>query len=130
MGMGWLVRGCGELGPLGLQLFEWMEQQRFMGVLIEVAAVGQGGLQINKPSPSRSLRPCRDLERSSPCLLDPRGPAAAGLRRAVRCCWSSRRNGSSMAVASYRNCRWPSWTRPANRFKINQQLHLPQLPDH
>jgi hypothetical protein len=26
--------------------------------------------------------------------------------------------------------RWPSWTRPANRFKINQQLHLQQLPDH
>lgn len=39
-----------------LQLFEGMEQQRFMGVLSEVAAVGQGGLQINEPGTSRSLK--------------------------------------------------------------------------
>ena len=51
-----------------------------MAVLRKVAAVGQGWQQINEPSPSRSLRPCRDLERSSPGLLDPRGPVAAGMR--------------------------------------------------
>jgi len=57
-----------------------MEQQRFTVVLIEVAAVGQGGLQINEPGTSRSLRPCRDLEGSSPGLPDPRGDVAAGLQ--------------------------------------------------
>jgi hypothetical protein len=31
-----------------LQLFEGMDQQGFMAVLSEVAAVGQGGLQINE----------------------------------------------------------------------------------
>ena len=46
-----------------LQLFEGMKQQRFMGVLIVVAAVGQGWQQINEPGTSHSLRPCRDLER-------------------------------------------------------------------
>jgi tetratricopeptide (TPR) repeat protein len=39
-----------------LQLFEGMKQQRFMAVLSEVAAVGQGGLQINEPGTSRSLK--------------------------------------------------------------------------
>ena len=39
-----------------LQLFEGMDQQRFMAVLSEVAAVGQGGLQINEPGTSRSLK--------------------------------------------------------------------------
>ncbi|MFN9530633.1 MAG: tetratricopeptide repeat protein, partial [Cyanobacteriota bacterium] len=39
-----------------LQLFEGMEQQQFMAVLSEVAAVGQGGLQINEPGTSRSLK--------------------------------------------------------------------------
>ena len=39
-----------------LQLFEGMEQQRFMAVLSEVAAVGQGGLQINEPGTSRTLK--------------------------------------------------------------------------
>ena len=39
-----------------LQLFEGMEQQRFMAVLSEVAAVGQGGLQINEPGTSRGLK--------------------------------------------------------------------------
>lgn len=39
-----------------LQLFEGMEQQRFMAVPSEVAAVGQGGLQINEPSTSRSMK--------------------------------------------------------------------------
>ena len=39
-----------------LQLFEGMEQQRFMAVLSEVAAMGQGGLQINEPGTSRSLK--------------------------------------------------------------------------
>jgi hypothetical protein len=33
-----------------------MDQQRFMAVLSEVAAVGQGGLQINEPGTSRSLK--------------------------------------------------------------------------
>jgi hypothetical protein len=40
MGMVWLVRGCGDLMPLGPQLLVAMEQQRFTVVLIEVAAVG------------------------------------------------------------------------------------------
>ncbi len=39
-----------------LKLFEGMEQQRFLAVLSEVAAVGQGGLQINEPGTSRSLK--------------------------------------------------------------------------
>jgi predicted Zn-dependent protease len=39
-----------------LQLFEEMVQQRFMAVLSEVAAMGQGGLQINEPGTSRSLK--------------------------------------------------------------------------
>ena len=39
-----------------LQLFEGMDQQRFIAVLSEVAAVGQGGLQINELGTSRSLK--------------------------------------------------------------------------
>ncbi len=39
-----------------LQLFEGMDQQRFNAVLSEVAAVGQGGLQINEPGTSRTLK--------------------------------------------------------------------------
>ncbi len=39
-----------------LQLFEGMDQQRFIAVLSEVAAVGQGGLQINDPGTARSLK--------------------------------------------------------------------------
>ena len=39
-----------------LHLFEGMDQQRFMAVLSEVAAMGQGGLQINEPGTSRSLK--------------------------------------------------------------------------
>ena len=39
-----------------LQLFEGMDQQRFLAVLIEVGAVGQYGLQINEPGTSRGLR--------------------------------------------------------------------------
>ena len=39
-----------------LQLFEGMDQQRFLAVLSEVAAVGQSGLQINEPGTSRSLK--------------------------------------------------------------------------
>jgi hypothetical protein len=39
-----------------LQLFEGMDQQRFLAVLSEVAAVGPGGLQINEPGTSRSLK--------------------------------------------------------------------------
>ena len=39
-----------------LQLFEGMDQQRFIAVLSEVAAVGQGGLQINEPGTARSLK--------------------------------------------------------------------------
>ena len=33
-----------------------MASPRFMAVLSEVAAVGQGGLQINEPETSRSLK--------------------------------------------------------------------------
>jgi len=80
MGMGWLVRGCGDLMPLGPQLLEAMEQQRFLELLSELAAVGQGGLQINEPGTSRSLRPCRGLEGYNPGLPDPRGDVAAGLQ--------------------------------------------------
>jgi hypothetical protein len=32
------------------------DQQRFIAVLSEVAAVGQGGLQINEPGTARSLK--------------------------------------------------------------------------
>jgi hypothetical protein len=39
-----------------LQLFEGMEQRRFMAMLSEVAAMGQGGLQINEPGTARSLK--------------------------------------------------------------------------
>ena len=39
-----------------LQLFEAMEQARFMAVISEVAAVGQAGLQINEPGTSRTLK--------------------------------------------------------------------------
>lgn len=39
-----------------LQLFGGMDQQRFLAVLSEVGAVGQGGLQINEPGTSRSLK--------------------------------------------------------------------------
>jgi hypothetical protein len=39
-----------------LQLFEGMDQQRFIAVLSEVAAVGQGGLQINEPGTARILK--------------------------------------------------------------------------
>ena len=39
-----------------LQLFEGMDQQRFIAVLSEVAAVGQGGLQINEPGTARTLK--------------------------------------------------------------------------
>jgi hypothetical protein len=41
-----------------LQLFEGMDQQRFIAVLSEVAAVGQGGLQINEPGTSPASRTC------------------------------------------------------------------------
>lgn len=39
-----------------LQLFEGMDQQLFIAVLSEVAAVDQGGLQINEPGTARSLK--------------------------------------------------------------------------
>lgn len=39
-----------------LKLFEAIDQQRFMALLSEVAAVGQGGLQINEPGTSRSIK--------------------------------------------------------------------------
>jgi hypothetical protein len=39
-----------------LQLFEGMDQQRFMAVLREVAGIGWRGLQINEPGTSRSLK--------------------------------------------------------------------------
>jgi predicted Zn-dependent protease len=43
-----------------LQLFEGIDQQRFMAELSEVAAAGQGGLQINEPGTSRSLKTIPD----------------------------------------------------------------------
>jgi hypothetical protein len=39
-----------------LQLFESMDQQRFIAVLSEVAAMGQGGLQINEPGTTGTLK--------------------------------------------------------------------------
>jgi hypothetical protein len=39
-----------------LQLFEGMDQQRFLAVHSEVGAVGQGGLQINEHGTSRNLK--------------------------------------------------------------------------
>ena len=39
-----------------LQLFEGISQRQLMAVLSEVAAMGQGGLQINEPGTSRSLK--------------------------------------------------------------------------
>ena len=56
MGMGWLVRGCGERLPPGTQLFEGMEQQRFMAVLIKVAAVGRVWLHITESGSTRKLQ--------------------------------------------------------------------------
>ncbi len=48
-----------------------MEQQRFMAVLSEVAAMGQGGLQINEPGTSRSLKtlPGRWSDLALSCLI-------------------------------------------------------------
>ncbi len=63
-----------------------MKLQRFLGLLCEVAALVQGWLQINEPGTSRSLRPCRDLEGSSPGLPDPRWDIAAGLRSVSGLC--------------------------------------------
>lgn len=39
-----------------LQLFEGMEQQRFMAVCQRDSRQGQGGLQINEPGTSRSRK--------------------------------------------------------------------------
>ena len=39
-----------------LQLFEGMDQQRFIAVRSEIAAVSQDGLQINEPGAARSLK--------------------------------------------------------------------------
>jgi hypothetical protein len=39
-----------------LRRFQVTDQAEFMAVLSEVAAVGQGGLQINEPGTSRSLK--------------------------------------------------------------------------
>jgi hypothetical protein len=39
-----------------LQLFDGMDQQRFIAVLSEVPAVGQRWLQINEPGTPRSIK--------------------------------------------------------------------------
>lgn len=54
-----------------LQLFEDMDQQRFIAMISEVAAVGQGGLQINETGTSRSLRnlPGRWSDLALACLI-------------------------------------------------------------
>ena len=55
-------RACTAASPAmsyclqALQLFEGMEQLRFMAVLSEVAALGQGGLQINELGTSSGLK--------------------------------------------------------------------------
>lgn len=38
------------------QMFEGMDQRRFIAVISELAAVGQGGLEINEPGTRRSLK--------------------------------------------------------------------------
>jgi tetratricopeptide (TPR) repeat protein len=64
-----------------LQLFEGMDQQRFMAVLSEVAAMSQGGLQINEPGYlPQPQDPPRQLERPGPGLPDRCGHGAAGPR--------------------------------------------------
>jgi hypothetical protein len=54
-----------------LRLLEGMEQQRFLAVLSEVAAIGQSGLQINDPSTSRRLKtlPGNWSELALACLI-------------------------------------------------------------
>jgi hypothetical protein len=55
-----------------------VEQQRFIAVIRELAAMGQGGLQINKPSTARSLKKLLgQRERPTPGLPDPPGHVAA-----------------------------------------------------
>ena len=44
----------------GHQLLKEMDQQRLLAVLYEVAADGRGGLQINEPGTSRSLKTLPD----------------------------------------------------------------------
>ena len=64
-----------------LQLFEGMDQQRFLAVLSEVGAVGQGWLQINEPGTSPQPQdPPRQLERPGPGLPDPCGHETADAR--------------------------------------------------
>jgi hypothetical protein len=71
-----------------LQLFEGMDQQPFMAVLSEVAAMGQSGLQINEPGTSRSLKtlPGSWSDLALACLIhvgmvaQPRGAVAAHAR--------------------------------------------------
>ncbi len=50
---GWWGR-CDELRETGLP--EDIAQQRFVAAICEVAAAGQGGLQINEPGTARSLK--------------------------------------------------------------------------
>ena len=45
-----------RLAPVGELAEKIKDQQRFMAVLSEVAAMGQEGLQINEPGTSRSLK--------------------------------------------------------------------------
>jgi hypothetical protein len=54
-----------------LQLFDAMDQQRFIAVLSEVAAVGQGGLQINEPGTASRLKnlPCTWSDLALACLI-------------------------------------------------------------
>ncbi|MCS5705002.1 hypothetical protein NZK27_02240 [Synechococcus sp. FGCU-3] len=91
-----------------LQLFEGMDQQRFIAVLSEVAAVGQGGLQINEPGTSRSLKnlPGSWSDLALACLihvgmkrLTPDQDSGWGLR------WSTRRRCG---------CRGHDWLIPRN----------------
>ena len=57
---------------------EGVDQQHLIAVLIEMAAVGQGGLQINEPGTDRSLKKLLgQRERPGPGLPDPPGHVAA-----------------------------------------------------
>jgi hypothetical protein len=51
-----------------------MDQQRFIAVISEVAAMDQGGLQINEPSTARSLKKLlgqRERPVALACLIHP-----------------------------------------------------------
>ncbi len=63
---GWWGRGE-QLRETGLP--EDIAQQRFVAAICEVAAAGQGGLQINEPGTARTLRNLRGSWSDLACLI-------------------------------------------------------------